>query len=169
MNFATGSQRASLKLMPRVLLVNLLCLSFCWLSAAQEGKPKPDFSGKWEIVKDRSDFGRMPPPVAMTLTAEKREGYLRSVQTIQTSEGEQVQEGNWYPDGKRHDYEKPIPGYTVTRWEGDTLVTERQSNDGHYKDSIRLTMDRDGQVIETLESLTPNGKDRLRLVWRRVP
>jgi hypothetical protein len=104
----------------------------------------------------------------MTLTAEKRDGYLHSVQTIETSEGEHVEEGNWYLDGKRHDYHKPIPGFSVTRWDGNTLVTERQSNDGQYKDIIKLKMDSDGQTaVETVETLTPNGKDRLRLVWRR--
>jgi hypothetical protein len=156
--------------MRRTITLNLLFLAFCWLSAAEQSKSKPDFSGRWEIVKERSDFGKMPQPVKMTLTSDKRDGYLHSVQTIETPDGEHVEEGNWYPDGKRHTYGKPVPGYSITRWEGDTLVTERQSNDGHYKDIIKLNMEGNGQtVVETVESVTPNGKDRLRLVWRRLP
>jgi hypothetical protein len=164
----TGSEPAKLTFMLRPITLSLLSLAFCLLSRAQESKSKPDFSGRWEIVKERSDFGRMSPPVRMTLTAEKRNGSLHSVQTIETPDGEHVEEGNWYLDGKRHTYDKPVPGYLITRWDGNTLVTERQSNDGHYKDTIKLNMESDGQTaVETVDTLTPNGRDRLRLVWRR--
>jgi hypothetical protein len=135
---------------------------------AQDDNARPDFSGQWELVKEKSDFGKMPPPVHMTLVSEKKDGYLHSVLTTQTPEGDQVSESDWYPDGKRHGYTKPVPGYSVTHWDGNTLVSEQSSNDGQYHQTVKLSMAANGQeATETVEQRTPNGKSRMRLVWRR--
>ena len=152
----------------RVKAIPLLAIVLVLPAAGQESKSHPDFSGRWELVKEKSDFGNSSPPVRMTLVSEKRDSYLHSVQTTVTAEGEQVFESDWYPDGKQHKYDKPVPGYSTTRWEGQTLVSERKSDDGHYRASIQLTMLSNGrEAIETLSYHTPEGDHRLRLFWRR--
>jgi hypothetical protein len=135
---------------------------------ARDNSSRPDFSGQWELVKNKSDFGKMPQPVHMTLVSEKKDGYLHSVQTTQTPQGDQVVESDWYPDGKRHSYDKPVAGYSVTHWDGDTLVSEQRSNDGQYRQTVKLSMEANGQqAVETVEKHTPNGESHMRLVWHR--
>jgi hypothetical protein len=148
--------------------LTLPVLLFSSVAAARDDKPHPDFSGQWEIVKGKSDFGKMPAPVSMTLISEKRDGYLHSVQTTQTAQGDQVSESDWHPDGQRHTYEKPVPGYSITHWDGNTLVSERHSNDGQYRQTVKLSMEEHGQqAVETVNEHTPNGDNHMRLVWRR--
>ena len=155
-----------MKLLPFHFLIAFLLFSVPII--AEGNGSHPDFSGRWELVKGESDFGKMPPPVNMTLVSEKREGYLHSLQTTQTPQGDQVSENDWFPDGKRHTYEKPVPGYSITRWEGNTLLSERRSNDGHYRQTVKLSMESDGKkAVETVSEHTPNGDNRMRLVWQR--
>jgi hypothetical protein len=155
--------------MRRVFLAIAISILVVSSSAvAWDSNTRPDFSGQWELVKEKSDFGKMPQPVNMTLISEKRDGYLHSVQTIQTPQGDQVSESDWYPDGKRHNYDKPVPGYSVTHWDGNTLVSEQRSNDGQYHQTVKLSMGANGkEATETVDQRTPNGESHMRLVWRR--
>jgi hypothetical protein len=135
---------------------------------AWEGDLHPDFSGKWELVKEKSDFGKSSPPVAMTLVSESRDGYLHSVQTTQTPQGEKVSENDWYPDGSRHDYIKPVPGYSKTRWEGKSLISESESKDGTFRETVKLTMQPNGkEAIETVTVHNTAGDNHMRLFWRK--
>ena len=146
----------------------LTLLGLARITVAKDNQSHPDFSGRWELVKEKSDFGKMEKPVDMTLVSEKREGYLHSVQTVQTPQGDQSSEGDWYLDGKRHKYDKPVPGYSITRWEGKTLVNERKSDDGQYSETTKLTMQSNGQeAVETVQTHNSTGDNRLKLVWRR--
>jgi hypothetical protein len=155
--------------MKRILfVVSLAALALLLPAAAQDTGSHPDFSGQWDLVKGKSDFGKMPPPVNMTLISEKKDGYLHSVLTTQTAQGDEVSESDWYPDGKRHTYSKPVPGYSVTHWEGDTLVNEQRSNDRQYRQTVKLSMEANGkEAVETITAHTPNGDNQMRLVWRR--
>lgn len=133
-----------------------------------QNKPRPDFSGQWELVKEKSDFGKMSPPVNMTLVSEKKDGYLHSVQTTQTPQGDQVSESDWYPDDKRHTVSKPVAGYSITHWSGDTLVSEQRSDDGQYRQTVKLSMQANGkEAVESIDAHTPTGDSHMRLVWRR--
>lgn len=128
----------------------------------------PDFSGRWELNVSKSDFGNAEKPVRMTLVSENKDGYLHSVQTISTPQGDQSSERDWYPDGKQHSYAGPVPGSSVTKWDGNTLVSERTSQDGQYKETVRLKMSADGKTAtETVNTKNPNGTNKARLVWER--
>jgi hypothetical protein len=155
--------------MRRALLVVSICaFGLSTRIFAAEDRPHPDFSGKWELVKEKSDFGKMPQPVEMTLVSEKKDGYLHSVETTQTADGEKTAEGDWYPDGKHHEYSEPVAGYSVTHWDGQSLITERKSNDGTYRQTVKLTMQANGrEAVESVETHTPSGDSRVRLYWRR--
>ena len=95
---------------------------------------------------------------------------MHSTQTTYTGQESQTSEFTWYLDGKRHPTEKPAPGYSLTHWEDGTLVTERVSNDGAYKEVTHLSLSRDGKVAtEIIETTTPNGSNKEKLIWRKVP
>ena len=49
-------------------------------------------------------------------------------------------------------------------------MTERVSNDGAYKEVTHLSLSRDGKVAtEIIETTTPNGSNKEKLIWRKVP
>jgi hypothetical protein len=133
-----------------------------------QGASHPDFSGRWELNVSKSDFGNAEKPVRMTLVSENKDGYLHSVQTVYTAQGDQTSERDWYPDGKQHPSPGAEPGSSVTRWDGNTLTSERTSKDAQYKETIRLSMSADGKTAtETVTSKNPNGTNKARLVWER--
>jgi hypothetical protein len=94
---------------------------------------------------------------------------MHAVQNTYTEQGEHTTQFDWYLDGKRHDTDKPAPGYSMTHWEGNTLVNERQSSDGAYKETIRVTLSADGNTAtEDVISKNPTGSNREKLIWRKT-
>ena len=93
---------------------------------------------------------------------------MHSVQTTYTPQGTATAEADWYPDGEKHSYQRPTPGYSVTQWDDDALVSEHRSNDGQYYEKIRLTLSHDGKTAtEEVDSKTPNGANHSKLIWRK--
>jgi hypothetical protein len=133
------------------------------------GSNPPDLSGKWELVPSRSSFGNAPKPARMTVDSTVQNGVMHAVQNTYTEQGDHTAEFDWYLDGKRHNTDKPAPGYSVTHWEGKTLVNERQSNDGAYKETIRVTLSPDGNTAtEEINTKNPTGTNHEKLIWRKV-
>ena len=129
---------------------------------------KPDFTGTWELDVKRSDFGNLQKPARMTIQSTVQGDAMHSVQTTYVEQETQTAEFTWYLDGKRHSSDKPVPGYSVTRWEDTTLVSERQSQDGAYKETIRMSLSQDGKTAtETIETRNPNGASKEKLIWHR--
>ena len=133
------------------------------------GTNPPDFTGKWELVPSQSNFGNATKPARMTVESTVQNGVMHAVQNTYTEQGERTTEFDWYLDGKRHETDKPAPGYSITHWEGKTLVNERQSNDGAYKETIRVTLSADGNTAtEDITIKNPTGSNHEKLVWRKV-
>ena len=129
---------------------------------------RPDFSGKWELAIEQSNFGNAPKPSRMTLEASNQDNVMHSLQTTYTTQGPETLEGTWYLDGKQHTTNQPTPGYSVTKWQDNVLVNERVSNDHTYREVTRLSLSRDGKTAtEQVDSKTPNGNNHLRLIWRK--
>lgn len=129
---------------------------------------KPDFTGTWELDVKNSDFGNLPKPARMTIQSKMQGDAMHSVQTTYVEQENQAAEFTWYLDGKRHSSDKPVPGYSVTRWEDTTLVSERQSDDGTYKETIRMSLSKDGKTTtEIIETRNPSGANKEKLIWHR--
>jgi hypothetical protein len=129
---------------------------------------KPDFTGAWELDIKKSDFGSLPKPARMTIESTMQGDAMHSVQTTYVEQETQTAEFTWYLDGKRHSSDKPVPGYSVTRWEDTTLVSTRQSDDGAYKEMIRMSLSQDGKTAtETIETKNPSGINKEKLIWHR--
>ena len=147
-------------------LTGLLVLWTAAVLAVAAGKP--DFSGKWKLVLEKSNFGSAEKPVSMSLVSTIEGDKMRSVQTTETGQGPQVTEFTWYTDGKRHSSDKPVPGYSITKWDDNTLVSERRSNDGSYRETIRMTMSADGKTaVEEIDSKNPTETNKKKQVWQR--
>jgi hypothetical protein len=140
----------------------------CAVASALLAASKPDFTGTWELAVDQSDFGNSTRPTRMTLVSSDKGDVMHSVTTTYTGQDVERIESDWYLDGKKHATDKPALGFSITRWEDNTLVNERQSHDGLYRQTIRLTLSVDGKTAtEKVESKTPNGTNRTKLVWRK--
>ena len=128
---------------------------------------KPDFSGDWELLISKSRFGKLEKPVRMILHSENRNGVMHSEQTTYTPQGTSTVESEWYPDGKEH--EDPSKSTrTVTRWEDDTLVSQKKSADGKIIQTIRLRKSTDGKTVtQDIDTRDSNGENHSVLVWEK--
>lgn len=152
--------------MHRILLIGLLAAGLSGISAAAQRS----FAGKWELLVKKSDFGNLPKPERMTVEATVQGDVMHAVQNTYIEQGNRKAEFEWYLDGKRHSIDKPVPGYTITQWQGNTLVNEQESNDGAYKETIRVSISPDGQTAtEEIQSKGPTGSNRAKLIWKKRP
>jgi len=143
--------------------------AFCLLPVIAFAASKPDFTGVWELDLKKSDFGTAPKPARMTVVSTMEGEMMKSVQTTYLAQDTQTAEFTWYVDGKRHRTDKPVPGFSVTHWEDTMLVSERQSNDGAYKQTIKMTLSDDGATaLETVETQNPSGRNKAKLVFHRT-
>jgi hypothetical protein len=119
-------------------------------------------------TESRSHFGKSDKPDGMTLKVTRNGDQMHAVQTTQTSGGPTDFEGDWIVDGKEHETVSATPGKVITRWEGNTLYSERRSNDGTFTQRIYLTLSRDGKMAtEKVFTKGPQGSNDSVLIWER--
>ena len=71
--------------MNRTFLKSLLpLLLLATLASAQSSSDKPDFSGRWRMQKDKSEFSGFKIPDIVTRTVEQH-GVIMNVHTVQTA------------------------------------------------------------------------------------
>ena len=130
---------------------------------------KPDFSGRWELDISHSSFGKMKPPTRMTLEAIHHGDTLHATQTsYDQAGGPDAVEGDWFLDGKEHPLGSGGQIVSVSKWDGNTLISERKSKDNSYDETIRLTLSADGKTAtENISVKDPNGSDKRKLVWQK--
>lgn len=130
---------------------------------------KPDITGTWELNVPKSNFGKMPAPVRMSLKAARQGAALHAVQTTyDASGGPDAVEGDWYLDGRERPLGSDGKMVSMSKWEGNTLVSERKSKDGSYDEMIRLTLSSDGKTAtERIQLKSPNGNNSSTMVWER--
>ena len=85
-----------------------LCLLACAVAAAavddKKGKARPDFSGRWELDRSKSEYGLFEDrPLAKaeaTLVVTHREPELKFVRTLRLNGREETREFTYYTDGR---------------------------------------------------------------------
>jgi hypothetical protein len=98
-------------------------VSAALLIAAQASRP--NFSGRWELDKSRSDFGSLPPDDSAMELIEHQEPKLTITQVWRNAEGEHTVIWQLTTDGAENlnrMNETEIASRTV--WEGSNLVTD---------------------------------------------
>ena len=104
-------------------LILVFGLSAAWLIVAQASRP--NFSGRWELDKSRSDFGSLPPDDSAMELIEHQEPKLTITQVWKDAEGEHTVVWQLTTDGAENltrMNETEIASRTV--WEGSNLVTD---------------------------------------------
>lgn len=134
----------------KILAVTVLCLaSFLAASAELAPQPKPDFSGTWEFVPERSSL-QITPPDATTIVIEHSEPLWRFTRTHVFGDESETLTFELTTDGKPTT--QTIQGWDVRsriRWEGETLVFEStMSLEGQAaKVVVRYRLEDDGRTL----------------------
>lgn len=149
--------------MGRLLLLTITCAAI-----AAAGDSKPDFSGNWMLSLDQSNFGKSAKPNGMTLKVTRDGDVMHAVETTESPGGPTTSESDWIVDGREHDTAGATPGKVVTKWEGNTLYSERKSSDGTFHQKIWLTLSSDGKAAdEKVWTKGPEGANFSNLIWER--
>lgn len=114
----------------------LLSFALCLLAQAPKAdkaspKPavgRPNFSGAWELLLGRSDFGRIPAPQKVVDVIEHRPPKIKVKSTVALAGKEYTAEMNYTTDGQTNVNFEP-GGDRIksrSRWSGAELVTESE-------------------------------------------
>ncbi len=117
------------------LLGALLCLCLSGAAASaggdgkKEGKPRPYFSGTWELDRAKSDFGLFSDrPLARadaTLVIAHRDPELKITRTLKLNGQQEVKEFSYYTDERGETNPATVGAGEVkskTRWEGERVA-----------------------------------------------
>jgi len=131
--------------MRRFILLPVALLAALALVAPIGAQSKPNFSGEWTMVPEKSDFGQMPKPTTMTRTITHTDPALKIV-TTQTggAMGDITLTTAFTTDGKPQKNDvSGSPMTTVGKWDGDAIVLDstlsQQGNDISIRDRFVLS------------------------------
>jgi hypothetical protein len=141
------------------LLVLSATLAFGVGLAAQG---KPNFTGEWTLVADKSDFGPMPPPTSMTRTITHNDPALR-IKTVQSGpQGETTAETTFSTDGKpTSNNVMGNPMTSTAKWDGSTLVinSKMTADGGEIALADRVALSDGGKTLTVTRTLSaPDGQ-----------
>ena len=153
-------------LLPLPALLLLPALAYC---QAPLPPPKPNFSGRWRMVKDKSDFGGFTVPDLVVRVIEHRDPTL-NVHTIQTTGGKTTSaDVSYFTDGSQTS--NVINGHDATSkafWDGPALVIRTDMKDSKNEDVViedRWELSDDQQTLTTTSHIeTPKGQVDMKLV-----
>ena len=142
------------------------------MSGVQAPAPKPNFSGRWRMVKDKSDFGGFAAPDIVVRVIEHHDPTL-NVHTVQTSKGKtSTVDVSYFTDGS--EATNSMSGresVSKAYWDGPALVIRTTTKDSKGEDEIiedRYELSDDGQTLTTSSHIaTPRGEVNLKLVCEK--
>jgi hypothetical protein len=162
-----------------VKLIVAFLLTFCAVSTAALGQAqapaqptKPNFSGRWRMVKDKSDFGGFKAPDIVVRVVEHRNPTL-NVHTIQTTGGKtSTADVSYFTDGAQTT--NSLSGRDAVSkafWDGPALMIRTTTKDSKGEDEVvedRWEVSEDRQTL-TISShvTTPKGQVDMKLVCER--
>lgn len=129
---------------------------------------KPDFSGKWKLVADKSDFGPMPPPEKMEQTVTHADPDLKVVTSQVGQQGEVTAELKYTTDGKPTTNSfRGAEMKSTAKWDGDALSIESkvdfQGNEITLSDKWTLS-DEGKSLIVNRKINSPQGEFEMKIV-----
>lgn len=142
------------------------------LAALAGAAPHTDFSGRWRMMKDQSDFGKFTKPDIVVRVIDQHDPTL-NLHTVETTAGKtKVADISYFTDGTQATNDRG--GRTATSkafWDGPALMIRTQTTDSHdEKIEIveRWELSPDGtQLVTTSDVSTPEGSAHLKLVCEK--
>ncbi|MBL8214607.1 MAG: hypothetical protein JNK87_28045 [Bryobacterales bacterium] len=148
-----------------LILITALCLG------AMGAHAKPNFSGAWKLVADKSDFGFFPLPQKYEQEIQHQDPELKLKQTQSTQQGEVTVDFVYSTDGEETSNQvRGVPVKTVMKWDEDSLKMEYklsvQGNDITVTE--RWVMAEDGKTYSVSRKIvSPQGDVEMKLVLEK--
>ena len=140
----------------------------CAVSVALAAQSKPNFSGEWTLVIEKSDFGPTPPPTSLQRTVTHADPSLKYVTVQRTAAGETKTETTFTTDGKpQKNTVQGNPMVTTGKWDGATIVLSSTMEVQGMKASMeeRLALSEGGKTLTVTRSFTtPDGPFTMKFV-----
>lgn len=134
---------------------------------------KPNFSGRWRMVKDKSNFAGFTTPDVLVQVVDDHSPTL-NIHTVQTRDGKTTTaDVSYFTDGRRSS--NVINGREATSktyWDGPVLVVrtnmkDSKGDDVQIEDSWALSKDKQ-TLTRTSDVITSNGGEvKMTLVCRK--
>jgi hypothetical protein len=142
------------------------------LQSALHAQAKPDFSGTWTLVPDKSDFGQMPAPATMVRTITHKDPSFKVV-TKQTGSamGDTTVETAFTTDGKPASNTVQGSAMSTTgKWDGTAVLFHStlnvQGNDLTIDDRYELSDA--GKTLTVMRTFTtPDGPLATKIVMKK--
>jgi len=122
---------------------------------------KPDFSGTWKMDADKSVFGPIPPPTAMTRKIDHKDPTIAVDEARSGAQGDMNMTMKYSTDGK--ETTNSLMGNDVkskAAWDGKVLVISSAANFGgaDVKLTDKWTLSDDGKTLTDVETISaPQG------------
>ncbi|HEX4773819.1 MAG TPA: hypothetical protein VH351_23500 [Bryobacteraceae bacterium] len=151
--------------------VHLICLGMI-LSLVASAEPHTNFSGRWRMLKDQSDFGTFSRPDIVVRVIEQGDRTL-NLHTVETTGGKtNVADISYFTDGTESTNTRS--GRKATSklfWDGAALMIRTETTDSKDQqiDIVEhWELSPDGkQLITTSEISTPDGAAHLKMVCQK--
>ena len=157
-------------MMKKTVLLSLAVLALAALACAADDKP--NFTGKWVLDVEKSDFGPLPPPTSQSQEIDHKDPKLKVKSTSKNAQGERTSEASYTTDGEENTNPGP-QGADVksrTKWDGKKLVTQRklqaQGMDIEISDSQEMAEDGKSFTVER-QLKTPQGDIAQKLLFKK--
>ncbi|MBV9294537.1 MAG: hypothetical protein JO145_03115 [Acidobacteriaceae bacterium] len=149
--------------------IALLTLPFCGYSQTPSTPPRPDFSGRWRMVKDKSDFRGFAVPDLVVQVVEHHDPTL-NVHTVETIGAKTTTaDVSYFTDGSITN--NVINGRNAESkafWDGPALMIRTNEKDSKGEDVViedRWELSDDKQTLtRTSHITTPKGQVDMKLV-----
>jgi hypothetical protein len=155
--------------MSRLPLVSLLLVS---LVLAQSTSDKPDFSGRWRMIKEKSEFAGFKVPDIVTRAVEEH-GIIMNVHTVQTLGSKtSIADVSYSIDGSpTQNVVNGRDAESKTFWDGPVLVIRTTMKTSKGEDEViedRWALSDDKQTLTTTSHIeTDQGEVDMTLVCGR--
>jgi len=148
----------------RLLILGTLALAVASLPAMA----KPNFTGSWKLVADKSDFGPMPAPEKLEQKIEHTDPDLKVSAVQSTQQGEASAELSYNTEGKESTNQfRGQPMKSVAKWDGESLAIDSkldfQGNEVTLSD--KWTLADEGKTLTIIRKInTPQGELEMKIV-----
>lgn len=155
----------------------LVAVLTCWLGAAYAQAPsqdaKPDFSGRWRMEKDKSDFATFQVPDVVVQVVDHHDPTM-NIHTVETAgKRTSTADVSYFTDGTIS--KNVINGRDAESkafWDGPALNIRTSEKDSKGEDVViedRWELSSDGGTLtRTSHIITPKGSVDLKLVSERA-
>jgi hypothetical protein len=144
------------------------------VAAVAQSTPHTNFSGRWRMLKDQSDFSTFSPPDIIVRVIDQHDPTL-NLHTVETKNGKtSVSDISYFTNGEESTNDRGGRSATSKAfWDGPSLMIRTQTTDSK-NEQIQIVeqwvLSPDGKILTTTSDIsTASGGAHLKLVCEKEP